>query len=76
VPAGPLTTPIVMVPAVDAARAHVCPEMLVNSIMTTFDFVGSEPVGVQEVENADGDVSTTVGTVELVVKPVGNVATM
>jgi hypothetical protein len=50
--------------------------MFVKLITMTLDFVGSEPVGVQEVENAAGDVSTIVGVVELVVKPVGNVATM
>jgi hypothetical protein len=42
----------------------------------TLDIVRSKPVGVQEVENAEGEVSTMVGAIELVVKPVGNFATM
>jgi hypothetical protein len=45
-------------------------------ITTTFDFVGSDPVAVQVVGNVDGVVSTTAGDVELVVKPLGKVATM
>jgi hypothetical protein len=76
VPAGPLMSAIVMVAAVDAARAHVCPAMLVKRMTITFDNVRSTPVGVQEVENAEGEVSAMVGVIELVVKPVGNVATM
>lgn len=76
VPAGPLTTAIVNDAAVDRASAHVLPPLLPNLMTTTLEFVGSDPVGVQLVGKLAGDLSTIGGVVELVVKPVGNVATM
>jgi hypothetical protein len=69
----PLMTPMVNAAAVELASTQVFAPLLASVMTTVADFVGSDAVGVQVVGNVDGNVSTTVGVVEMVVNPEGNV---
>ena len=69
----PLMTPMLRLAAVELASTQVFAPLLASDMTTVADLVGFEAVGVQVVGNVDGNVSTTVGVVETVVKPEGNV---
>jgi hypothetical protein len=72
----PLTTPMLRPAAVALASRQVLAPLFANVIVTAPFSLGSDAVAVQVEVNVDGEVSPTVGVVEIVVNPDGNVSWM
>jgi hypothetical protein len=72
----PLTTPMLKMAAVALASRQVLAPLFANVIVTAPFSPGSDAVAVQFEVNVDGEVRVTVGVVETVVKPDGNVSCM
>jgi len=72
----PLATPMVNLAAVELASRQVLAPLFASVITTAPFSLGSEAVAVQFVGNVPGEVRATVGVVEIVVNPDGNVSCM
>jgi hypothetical protein len=70
----PLTTPTVSLATVELARRQVLAPLFASVITTTPFSPGSDAVAVHVVGNVDGEVRATIGVVDTVVKPEGNVS--